>query len=310
MVIPNENVSAIILRSGRQLDEGARKEVDKDLGLEKDEATTPREETPPPKVTSKPSIPTNISSLPFPSRFANSKKDESEKEMFDMFQKVHVNIPLLDVIKQVPRYAKFLKELCTNKRKLKGNEVINVGENVSAVLQQKLPPKCKDPGSFTIPCIIGNTRFNKVMLDLGASINVMPSFIYDSLNLGPLKKTGVVIELADRSNVYPKGVLDDVLVQVDDLIFPVDFYILDMPKGCSTLSTQLFLGRPFMKTARTKIDVHEGMLSMEFDGRIVKYRIDAMEESLKENPEPAIVCGFHVIPSDGATQKLDSGCKK
>ena len=130
------------------------------------------------------------------------------------------------------------------------------------------------------------------------------------LTLALLKKTGVVIELADRSNVYPKGVLDDVLVQVDDLIFPVDFYILDMPKGCSTLSTQLLLGRPFMKTARTKIDVHEGMLSMEFDGRIVKYRIDAMEESLKENPEPAIVCGVHVISSDGATQKLDSGCKK
>ena len=138
----------------------------------------------------------------------------------------------------------------------------------------------------------------------------MPSYIYDSLNLGPLKKTGVVKELADHSNVYPKGVLDDVLVQVNDLIFPVDFYILDMPKGCSTLSTQLLLGRPFMKTARTKIDVHEGMLSMEFDGRIVKYRIDAMEESLKENPEPAIVCGVHVISSDGATQKLDSGCKK
>ena len=85
VVIPNENVSAISLRSGRQLDEGARKEVDKDLGLEKDEATTPREETPPPKVTSKPPIHINISSFPFPSRFANSKKDESGKEMFDMF---------------------------------------------------------------------------------------------------------------------------------------------------------------------------------------------------------------------------------
>ena len=65
-----------------------------------------------------------------------------------------------------------------------------------------------------------------------------------------------------------------------------------------------------MKTTRTKIDVHEGMLSMEFDGQIVKYRIDAMEESLNENPELAIVCGVHIILSDGATQKLDSGCKK
>ena len=125
---------------------------------------------------------------------------------------MHVNIPLLDAIKQVSHYAKFPKELYTNKRKLKGNEVVSVGENVSAVLQQKLPPKYKDPGSFTIPCIIGNTHFNKVMLDLRASINVMPLYIYDSLHLGPLRKIDVVIELADCSNVYLKGVLDDILV--------------------------------------------------------------------------------------------------
>ena len=66
-----------------------------------------------------------------------------------MFRKVHVNILNLDAIKQVPRYAKFLKELCTNKYKLEGNKVVSVGENVSAILQQKLPPKCKDLGSFT-----------------------------------------------------------------------------------------------------------------------------------------------------------------
>ena len=125
---------------------------------------------------------------------------------------MYVNISLLDAIKQVPHYAKSLKELCTNKHKLKGNEVVNVGENVSAVLQQKLPPKYKDLGSFTILYIIGNAHFNKVMLDLGASINVIPSCIYDFLNLCPLKETGIVIVLAYHTNVYPKGVLDDVLV--------------------------------------------------------------------------------------------------
>ena len=118
-------------------------------------------------------------------------------------RKVQVNIPLLDAIKQVPRYAKFLKELCTTKRKLKGNEIMFVGENCSAILQKKLPPKLKDPGSFTIPCTIGNTRFG-----LGVSINVMPYSIYASLNLGDLKETGVVIQLVDRSNAYPRGVLE------------------------------------------------------------------------------------------------------
>ena len=87
----------------------------------------------------------------------------------------------------MPRYAKFLKELCTNKRKLKGNEKISVGENLSTVFQKKLPPRCKDPGMFSIPCKIGNSRFDRCMLDLGASINVMPRSVYDSLNLGPLE---------------------------------------------------------------------------------------------------------------------------
>ena len=91
-----------------------------------------------------------------------------------------MNIPLLDAIKQVLRYAKFLKELCTTKMSLRGDEKISVGENVSAVIQRKLPPKCKDPGIFTIPCVIGNSKIERVMLDLGASTNVMPySFIFN-----------------------------------------------------------------------------------------------------------------------------------
>ncbi|KAM1067234.1 hypothetical protein ACFX2B_022302 [Malus domestica] len=162
------------------------------------------------------SIPTNA---PFPRRFMQSKKDESDKDILDTFRKVQVNIPLLDAIKQVPKYAKFLNELCTTRKRASNKEVVRVSENVSAVLQRKLPPKCKDPGSFTIPCVIGNTCFESTMLDLGASINVMPYSIYASMNLGELKNGRVIIQLADRSNAYPKGVLEDVLVQefLDDL---------------------------------------------------------------------------------------------
>ena len=90
------------------------------------------------KVTPKPSFPSYITHPPFPSRLAKSK-EEQEKEILDTFRKVEVNIPLLDAIKQVPKYAKFMKELCTSKRKLKGNEKVSVGENVSAILQKKLP---------------------------------------------------------------------------------------------------------------------------------------------------------------------------
>ncbi|KAM1127936.1 hypothetical protein ACFX2B_037438 [Malus domestica] len=162
-------------------------------------------------------------------------------------------------------------------------EVVKVGENVSAILQRKLPLKCKDPGSFTIPCVIGNTRFESAMLDLGASINVMPYSIYASMNLGELKNDGVIIQLADRSNAYPKGVLEDVLVQVNHLIFPADFYVLEMDESNHTPSLPILLGRPFMKTARTKIDVFNGTLTMEFDGEVINFNLSDSMKFPSEN---------------------------
>ncbi|CAN6723559.1 unnamed protein product [Malus baccata var. baccata] len=176
-------------------------------------------------------------------------------------------------IKQVPKYAKFLKELCTTRKRISNKEVIQVSENVFAVLQRKLPPKCKDSGSFTIPCVIGNTKFEHDMLDLGALINVMPYSIYASMNLGELKNDGVIIQLADRSNAYPKGVLEDVLVHVNNLIFPADFYVLDMEDSAHSTPLPILLGRPFMKTATIKIDVFKGTLTMEFDGEIIDFNI-------------------------------------
>ncbi|KAM2141366.1 hypothetical protein ACFX1Q_007649 [Malus domestica] len=184
------------------------------------------------------SIPPNT---PFPRRFMQTKNEEDEKDVLETFRKVQVNIPLLDAIKQIPKYAKFLKKLCTTRNRIPEKEVVHVNENVSVMLQRKLPPKCKDPGSFTIPCIIGNTRFEHVMLDLGASINVMPYSVYASMNLGEFKHDGVIIQLANRSNAYPKGVLEDVLVQVDHLIFPADFYVLDMEDATHSLPSSILL---------------------------------------------------------------------
>ncbi|KAM2624441.1 hypothetical protein TB1_031419 [Malus domestica] len=206
-----------------------------------------------------------------------SKNDESDKDILDTFRKVQVNIPLLDAIKQVPKYAKFLNELCTRRKRASNKEVVRVSENVSAVLQRKLPPKCKDLGSFTIPCVIGNTRFEFAMLDLGASINVMLYSIYASMNLEELKNDGVIIQLADRSNAYPKGVLEDVLVQVNHLVFLTDFYVLEMEDSNHSPQLPILLGRPFMKTAHTKIDVFKGTLTMKFDGEVIDFNIyDAM----------------------------------
>ncbi|XP_027347944.1 uncharacterized protein LOC113859339 [Abrus precatorius] len=118
---------------------------------------------------------------------AQPKIEEAEKEILETFRKVEVNIPLLDAIKQIPKYAKFLKDLCTHRRRLKSNEKVNMGRNVSTLFEKQrstMPEKCKDPGTFTIPCIIGNNMIENAMLDLGASINVMPLSIFTLLSLG------------------------------------------------------------------------------------------------------------------------------
>ncbi|XP_024046654.1 uncharacterized protein LOC112100998, partial [Citrus clementina] len=280
-VNPKQNVSAVILRSGKELQEPSKK-VTKYVEdeLEKNELMPQSQDAQPTRAKPLPIV----IPPPFPSRFAKSKKEEQEKDILETFRKVEVNIPLLDAIKQIPRYAKVLKELCTSKRKLRGDEKVHMGENVSAVLQKKLPPKCKDPGMFTIPCKIGSVRVEKALLDLGASINVMPRSIYSSLNIGPLKETGVIIQLADRSNAYPDGVLEDVLVQVNELVFPADFYVLDMEDDNSSNSVPILLGRPFLKTARTKMDIHKGTLTMEFDGEVIEFNMnDAMKYPSEEH---------------------------
>jgi hypothetical protein len=289
---PKENVSAIMLRSGKELEEQRSKQIEMEDEEEiETELSTKKEHPPPlqteiktntPKVTPH-SINSSFKTIPpFPVSSSRSKKEDKEKEILEVFKKVELNIPLLDAIKQIPKYAKFLKELCTTKRafKLKGHETVSMGEVVSAVVQKNLPLKQKDPGAFTIPCVIGNASFKRALCDLGASISVMPKHVYDSLSLEPLNKTSIVIQLADRSFVYPFGVIEDVLVKIDSLVIPCDFYILDMEHdSCdSSTSTPILFGRPFLKTANAKIDCGKDTLSMEVGDEKIEFNFhDAMK---------------------------------
>ncbi|RDX61558.1 hypothetical protein CR513_60201, partial [Mucuna pruriens] len=141
--------------------------------------------------------------------------------------------------------------------------------SLSCLIQLAMLKKCRDPSTFTIPCIIGSCTFD-VMLDLDASINAMPSSVYKSLRLGALEPTSVVIQLANRSIAHSLGILQDMLVQINDVIFPIDFYVLDMKDELSS--------RSFLKTIKTKIDVHVGTLSMEFgDNRWIFY-LDVIDQ--------------------------------
>ncbi|KAL7617721.1 hypothetical protein Lser_V15G04300 [Lactuca serriola] len=275
---PKHNVSAIFLRSGKTYEgpsssEPENKEAEEfeEVLVEEESEKLEEKETP---TLPKPILKEYKPLPPFPSRLKSTKHERADEDIMDIFRKVEVNIPLLDVIKHIPCYAKFLKELCVSKKKLKSNETIKAGENISLILKKGLPPKYKDPGIFSVPCKLGKLYFPKAMLDLGASVNVLPYSIFEKLKMGSLQKTETIIQLADHSTVHPKGVLEDVLVQVGGLIFPADFYILEMGNLDTSDSNSIILGRPFMKTAKTKIDVFAGTLSMEFDEEVVNFKIN------------------------------------
>ncbi|XP_052876257.1 uncharacterized protein LOC128282108 [Gossypium arboreum] len=196
---PRKNANAVTLRSGKVLEPIPSRNLGQESAQEK------------------------------PENDEQCRKSKEDKEILEIVRNVEINLPLLDAIRQIPRYAKFLKELCTNKRKLTGNEKVSVGENVSVVLQRKMPVKCKDRGA--------------------------------------------IIQLADMSIVHPEGVLEDVLVKVNELIFPADFYVIKMEEDNTAGSSDLLLGRPFLSTASTKIDIRSGTLTIEFDGEIVKFNV-------------------------------------
>ncbi|RDY04092.1 hypothetical protein CR513_12238, partial [Mucuna pruriens] len=269
--IPNlrGNASVVTLRSGKELPQPTLQQLPRS-------ATADSE----PNVDSQ-SRPEKSVPTPFQTQTVSARKPESDEDLLKMFRKVKINIPLLNAIKQVSKFAKFLKELCVHKRKnMKGNK--EIGGVVSALTRkeefttgapQALLKKCRDPGIFSVPCTIGESTFAEAMLDLGASINVMPASIYRVLNFGDLEPMGMTIQLANRSIVQPLGILEDVLVQVNELIFPTDFYVLDMEDETSRKESTLILGRPFLMTTRTKIDVHAGTLSMEFGDTLVQFNI-------------------------------------
>ncbi|XP_028776160.1 uncharacterized protein LOC114732656 [Neltuma alba] len=218
-----------------------------------------------------------ISDIPFPNAYFRGKKlhdEQTQKEMIEFFSKLEVNMPFLNMIKSMPAYCKFLKDLCTHKRKFRPNERVQLSSNVSAIFKPQLPIKCQDPGAYTIPCTIGPVNIAAALLDLGAAINVMPKSVYIALGIKAVKPTSVMLQLADRSIRHPDGILEDILVKVKDLVFPADFYVLDVSNELASEST-LILGRPFLRTANTIIDMKEGAIPWRLG--IIRYALTCMK---------------------------------
>ncbi|XP_071741900.1 uncharacterized protein [Rutidosis leptorrhynchoides] len=141
-----------------------------------------------------------------------------------------MNISRIDAIKQIPSYAKFLKDLYVQKRKLKSSvpKKVELTEHLSAVISGTLPPKFKDPETPLISATVGNVNVKKALLDLGASINMLPFCLVDRYELGVMKRTYIIIQIADQSIKTPRGMLEDVIVKVEDFYYPMGFVVTDV----------------------------------------------------------------------------------
>ncbi|GJU33587.1 DNA-directed DNA polymerase [Tanacetum coccineum] len=173
---------------------------------------------------------------PVESNETKEKEEAQEKKFLENLKQLHINLPFIEALSQMPKYAKLLKGLLTNRARLKEAYMITMNERCSTVLLNKLPLKEKDPGSFTIPCDIGQLHINNALADLGASISLMSYTMYEKLSLGEPKATRMSLELADRPFLAIARAMIDVFnkkktlrVGDDDVIFDMDQSIMRSP---------------------------------------------------------------------------------
>ena len=269
---------AIQLRSGKDLSSNKKtegkeeNEAEKEKTKEKEEKNSQLEQLKgSDDQKKKEGVPAYTPALPFPQRLQKSRREEQFSKFLDIFKKIEINIPFVEVINQMPLYAKFLKEVLSKKRKIDEEGVVNLTATCSAIIQQKLPAKIKDPGSFTIPCSIGKYEFKKALCDSGASINLMPLSVMQRLSLGELTPTTITLQMADRSMARPEGILEDVLVKVGKFVFPVDFVVMQMEEDTQV---PLLLGRPFLAIGAALIDVQKGELTLRVRDEAVQFNIN------------------------------------
>ncbi|XP_077248777.1 uncharacterized protein LOC143888286 [Tasmannia lanceolata] len=138
--------------------------------------------------------------------------------------------------------------------------------------------KYKDPGC-TISCTIGNTNIKHGLLDLGASVNLLPFSVFKRLGLGDLKATTVMLQLADRSIKTPKGMAEDELVKVGDFLFPIDFIVLDT-EYVANINDQIpsIVGRPFLATNNALINCRNGLMKLTFGNTSVDFNVFRLDK--------------------------------
>ncbi|KAA3466413.1 Retrovirus-related Pol polyprotein from transposon opus [Gossypium australe] len=167
--------------------------------------------------------------------------------------------------------------MMARRKEIKVEEHITLNASYSVIISRQVPQKLKDPRSFTILIMIGSIHFSRTLCNLEPTFNLMPLSIFEKLELGDLKTTQITLQLADKCSVRTKGVLEDVLVKVQSFIIPANFVIL--------------LGRPFLATSRSTIDLEKNELTIKINGETETFK-----------------CGHQ--SSDEDKKKLGEQCKK
>ncbi|GKC98824.1 reverse transcriptase domain-containing protein [Tanacetum coccineum] len=219
--------------------------------------------------------------LPYPLRANKEKLREKDdllaSKFMEIFQNLHFELSFADALLHMPKFAPMFRKLLNNKDKIIELTKTSVNKNCSAVILKKFPEKLKDPGRFLIPCDFPEIDECLALADLGASINLMPLFVWEKLNLPDLTKTRMILELADRLISTPTGLVD---------------YITD-PR------VPLILGRPFLRTSRALIDVHGEQMTLRHDDQSITFKVGDTK-----------TFSYNIIESVNRVDVIDVACEE
>ncbi|GJR87363.1 MAK10-like protein [Tanacetum coccineum] len=172
---------------------------------------------------------------------ATEQTEEPKSTLEDEFQDLHLNLPVLKVLAHAPFYNAMLDKYV---------ESLELLENGSTFIQGEVSAKMEDPGLFTLPCRLGDSKPFDTLADLGSCVNIIPLYLFKKLNIGLLEETNHIFGLADGTKSYPVGIVKDVEVHIGKLKLLNDFYVIDMKKDPKT---PLLVGRGFLATANAVI---------------------------------------------------------
>ncbi|GJW78769.1 reverse transcriptase domain-containing protein [Tanacetum coccineum] len=307
---PKGDVKAITTRSGVSYNgpqiSSLPKEMENEPEVTKDTVQPSTENIQPPVVQTNDQIGEPVvasktkPTFPYPSRANKEKLREKDDllalKFMEIFRNLHFELSFADALLHMPKFSPMFRKLLNDKDKIIELKNTPVNENCSAVILKKFPEKLRDLGRFLIPCDFPEMNECLALADLGASINLMPLSIWKELNLLALTKTRMILELANHTISTPTSIAEDVFVKVGTFFFPADFVVVDY---VADPRVPLILGRSFLRTACTLIDVHGEQMTLRHDDQSVTFKVGDTK-----------TFSYNIIESVNRVDVIDIACEE